>query len=766
MRLLHQKLPLKILLSSLAILTICISIFLACTRSGGQAQIVASPLDGNQKMAALLENIARKINTPANGYAAQAKIAHFDSLINVASNPNQKINAVMKKAIILLEYGDEATSVSLFEQILRFVGNQKEARIPTLYWLGTAYMRLAERNNCVSGHSADACIMPLKNSGIHQDKTAARKAIEIFETYLTEAPDDKNYNDGLWLLNIAYMAVGEYPNKVPKKWLVPGLDVPEYQMKPFTDVATDLKIMVNDRAGGTITEDFDNDGDLDIVTSAWDIGAEPMHYFRNNGDGTFSDLSVESKLSMFRGGLNIQQTDYNNDGNLDIFVLRGAWQGQAGPFGEQPNSLLRNNGDGTFTDVTVEAGLLSFCPTQTATWNDFNHDGWLDLFIGNETMPTGNIYPCELYINNHDGTFKNVAAAWGMDYKVFVKGAISGDYNNDGWADIFLSTMNGKRILLENKGVQGDKVVFENVTEKAGFAKEEYRSFPTFFFDYDNDGFLDIFVCNYDFERTISYYAAKEALKPSNDNFGKPNIYHNNGDGTFTNVTPSMNINKVCFSMGANFGDFNNDGFLDFYLGTGNPNYQSIIPNRLFMNIGGKKFADGTVSARVGNIQKGHGVAISDIDNDGDQDIHIEMGGAYRGDGYPSSLYLNPGQNNNNWIYLKLEGVKSNRAAIGAKIKVKFHENGQERTLYRELNSGGSFGSSTLRREIGVGRATLIDEITINWPASGVTQVFNNIKPNQVLKIKEDQQTFEAVSLNPIAFKHTASAMPMCAPAK
>ena len=127
---------------------------------------------------------------------------------------------------------------------------------------------------------------------------------------------------------------------------------------------------------------------------------------------------------------------------------------------------------------------------------------------------------------------------------------------------------------------------------------------------------------------------------------------------------------------------------------------------------------------------------------------------------------MNPGQNNNNWIYLKLEGTKSNRAAIGTKITLKFQENGKRRMVYRELNSGGSFGSSPLRREIGVGQATVIDEISIFWPASGITQVLKNITPNQCFKIKEGQEGFEVVDLHKITFKKADGSIPMCLPTK
>ncbi len=739
-------------------------IMVACTESGKKASESANLAGKPTEMLPTLAKVAWKINIPQNKFASEAKLAFCDSILASTTDATVQLNTAVTKALALLEFGDEVKAVELFEKIrAAYKNGSKEGQQYVLLNLGTAYLRLAERNNCVMGHNEDACIMPIRGKGIHQDKTGAKKAIEVFEELLKTDP--KNYN-ALWLLNIAYMTLGEYPGKVPKTWLIPKLDAPDYPLRPFLDMAVDLKVSVNNRSGGSIVDDFDNDGNLDIVTSAWDIGKDPMHYFKNNGDGTFTDRSVQSGLSVMMGGLNIQQTDYNNDGYLDIWVLRGAWQGQGGSFGDQPNSLLRNNGDGTFTDVTIAAGLLSFNPTQTATWNDFNQDGWIDLFVGNESDNTASPHLCELYINNKNGTFKNVAAEWGIKLGLFVKGVASGDYDNDGWPDLYFSTMSGQQLLLRNKGLVGDKIEFENATEKAGFGKESYRSFPTWFFDYDNDGWLDLFSCNYEFDNALSFYAAQEALHVSDSKEGKIHLYHNNRNGTFTDVSSSLGLNKIVFAMGANFGDINNDGWLDMYMATGNPSYMSLVPNKLFVNLEGKKFVDATNSSRTGNLQKGHGVSIADIDNDGDQDIHVDLGGAYRGDAYPNSLYINPGQNNNNWIYLKLEGTTSNRAAIGTKITLKFRENGKERMVYREVNSGGSFGSSPLRREIGIGQATMIDEIVLNWPASGITQVIKNIKPNQLLKIKEGQEGFEVLALKKIVFKKADGSIPMCAPAK
>jgi hypothetical protein len=204
--------------------------------------------------------------------------------------------------------------------------------------------------------------------------------------------------------------------------------------------------------------------------------------------------------------------------------------------------------------------------------------------------------------------------------------------------------------------------------------------------------------------------------------------------------------------MGSNFGDIDNDGYLDMYLGTGNPDYKSLVPNRLFRNMGNGKFADVTVSGRVGNLQKGHGVAINDLDNDGDSDIFIEVGGAYIGDSYNNSLYLNPGQNNNRWINIQLEGTQPIVRRL-VRTKVTFREKGIKRVVYRDVNSGGSFGASALRREIGIGQSDLIDELEITWAQTGKKQVFKNLKPNQFIKIKEGNNTITKVPLKTTPFQ-------------
>ncbi|HEY8933769.1 MAG TPA: CRTAC1 family protein [Cyclobacteriaceae bacterium] len=698
----------------------------------------------HEEMVAILKDFRNRTSSLQNQWYPTAKLKYMDSLLQVPhSSPSEIRYCTYLKANILMEMGEEAAAIKLFESVAK---DDPSHSIEVLWRdYGIAELRQGERMNCISNHASASCIVPIKGLGLHQDMSGSRKAIEIYEAMLTRNPNDL---ESRWLLNIAYMTLGKYPQEVPKQFLIPGMEGDTtYKVEPFQDIASDLKLDVKTMAGGSIVDDFDNDGYLDLIISGWGV-EEEMHYFKNDTKGSFIDVTDKSNLKGITGGLNMVQADYNNDGYVDILVLRGAWKGE---MGKEPNSLLKNNGDGTFTDVTTMSGLLSFHPTQTATWNDFNNDGWLDLFIGNEHSAKGyDKHPCELYMSNQDGTFTEMAAKAKCNVYGFVKGVTSGDYDNDGLKDIFISTMDGNRGLLKNKGGKGKDIQFEDVTHQAGLDKEYSRSFPTWFWDYNNDGWLDIFVCDYTFERSLAYYEAAEKLGIEAGNKDKMLLYRNNHDGTFTNVAKEVGLNENVFAMGSNFGDIDNDGYLDMYLGTGNPNYQSLVPNKMFKNLGGEKFVNVTASARVGHLQKGHGVSFADMDNDGDQDIHIEMGGAYGGDAYQNSFFLNPGQGNNNWINIKLVGDQSNKSAIGSQVKVTFKENGVTRNVYRDVNSGGSFGASPMRREIGVGQAKIIDEIEIHWHGSDKIQVFKNIKPNQFIRINESSSTIEKVPLKKI----------------
>jgi hypothetical protein len=198
--------------------------------------------------------------------------------------------------------------------------------------------------------------------------------------------------------------------------------------------------------------------------------------------------------------------------------------------------------------------------------------------------------------------------------------------------------------------------------------------------------------------------------------------------------------------MGANFADIDGDGWLDFYLGTGYPDYEGLTPNVLYKSVGGKRFVDVTFAAGVGHIQKGHGIAFFDFEEDGDLDIFAQMGGAFPGDAFADALFRNPGFGNH-WIELALEGRRSNRAAIGARIRVDIVEKGSARSIYRTVTSGGSFGSSPLRQHIGVGAATSIASIEVYWPTSDTRQRFEDVAVERRYRIVEGEQSLRPLEV-------------------
>lgn len=713
-------------------------------------------VSSNMEMEGLLSAIQTSESVLENPFYPEGGLAFYDSVMQVPGMGLQKISlAAFYKSRSLLQLGKEQQAARILEDLLRTASNPS-FRLGIMKELAIAYLRIGERANCVLNHSAESCVFPIMKNGIHANKAGSDKAIEMYQAVLREDSSDL---ESRWLLNIAYMTIGEYPGNVPAKWLLKGLDADtSFAMKPFEEMAVNTGLDINNMAGGSIVDDFDNDGNLDLITSGWGL-SEGMHYCRNNGNGSFTNQSVASGLRGLTGGLNIMQTDYNNDGLKDIFVLRGAWKGK---YGREPVSLLKNNGNGTFTDVTKESGLLSLHPTQTATWADFNNDGWLDVFVGAESTPN-NIFPCELYISNKDGSFTEMAAKAGVDIVDFVKGVNSGDYNNDGRPDIIVSSLRGEKRLMRNDGIRDGALHFTDVAAEAGLKANRGGTFSTWFMDYDNDGWSDIIMSNYESNgSSLAVYAAAEALHRPIGKCGQTILFRNNHDGTFTDVTEAAGLNKVVFAMGANFGDIDNDGYPDMYFGTGNPLYQSLVPNKMFKNIDGKKFVDVTTSCRVGNLQKGHGIAMADLDNDGDLDIYIDMGGAYPGDAYQNLLYINPGQSHNHWLSVDLQGTRTNRPAIGARIRCCFSENGKERTVYKDVNSGGSFGANPLRQHLGLGTARMIDTLEIKWPGYANTQVFTHLAADQFIKIREDSHSIEKQQLAPFAV--SKKLLPGCAP--
>lgn len=735
---------------TVAYLTILLLLILGCQEGANTSEAQSEPINQAHQTSEETDQMADElIQLVVNGDPTEyyhwnsKKAAALESELG-KGEVSRQMNTGFSYVSQLLKSGESQRAIDTINQLLAKFNKPNKNLItarskPMFELLALAYLRLGEQQNCLNNHAPQSCIIPLKEPGFHRDKTGSQRAIEIYSELQDKFPNE-TYK---WLLNVAHMTLGEYPEGVPATY---RLKIPsEYENSDFpgfTDIAMNVGAAIDGLSGSTCIDDFNNDGYLDIFATSYGM-EDNVALLINDRKGAFQNFTKSAGLNGIVSGLNTMQVDFNNDGHLDIFMLRGGWLGDAGA---HPNSLLQNMGDGTFTDVTRSSNILSYHPTQTASWFDFNNDGHIDVFIGNETKREGEHHPCELFVNNGDGTFTESAEIYGLgNIKKFVKGVTTGDIDNDGWIDLYISNLNGDNLLYKNVGG-----TFQDVTIKAGVAEPHY-SFPCWFWDVNNDGFQDLFVSGYDLKEMND--AAEEyvlELEGKKTNAEKARLYINKGDGTFTESSQQYGIDKVMFGMGSNYGDIDNDGFLDFYVGTGTPEFTSIVPNRMFKNEQGKSFSEVTSAGNFGHIQKGHGVAFADIDQDGDQDIYAVMGGAYEGDTFTNVLFENP-ISKNNWLVIELEGTKSNRAAIGARITITLKDG---TTIHRTVSTGGSFGASSLQQEIGLGSFTKVEQITIRWP-SNESQVFTAININEKIKIVEGDDNIHVIPYEYVPFvKH------------
>ncbi|MEQ9410099.1 MAG: CRTAC1 family protein [Fuerstiella sp.] len=637
---------------------------------------------------------------------------------------NDKAIADLKQAYELWKKHPAAVPSELGSQVLQM--------------LAVAFLRVGETENCIHCETGENCIFPLQRQAVHVRPEGSRHARKYLLEMHQREPADLGTK---WLLNVVAMTLGEYPDSLPADAQISADRFRSAESFPrFRNRAPELNLDTLSLSGGVIVDDFNNDDLLDIVVSDCHPDGQ-LRFFRNTGDGIFREYTQEAGLTGITGGLNLLQADFDNNGSLDILLLRGAW---LGPFGRQPNSLLSNDGQGRFRDVTFEAGLgIQHFPTQTAGWSDFDLDGDLDLYVGNENDP------CQLFVNDGRGHFDEIAAAAGVTNDRFTKGVVWGDYDSDGDPDLYVSNLNGPNRLYQNLG-DGR---FRDVAQELGVQKP-LASFPVFFWDYNNDGHLDLSV--FSFNADISDVAA-DYLKLASTAESDAH-YEGDGKGGFVNRVADLKLDRVTHPMGANFGDWDNDGFLDFYLGTGDIPFQMIVPNLAFRNQQGNTFVDITESSGLGHLQKGHGIAFADLDRDGDQDTIIELGGAFLADTARNAVFENttPAAERNNWLNVRLVGVTSNRSAIGARIRAVVEENGSERSVYRWVNSGGSFGCNPLSQHIGLASSRTVKRLEIDWPASGIQQQFFGISAGQSLEIREDSKTFRTLPSQPVPL--TASA--------
>jgi hypothetical protein len=647
--------------------------------------------------------------------------------------PNlDRLNLMLEKSS-LLNYENEPTKAyEMLEETRRGLekrpGIAHEMLYTVIYLQGVTALRRGETENCVMCRGESSCILPISTAAVHTFPTGSRLAIRHFTEYLERFPDNLEVR---WLLNIAYMTLGEYPGKVSPKYLV-SLDhylKNEFDIGKFRDIGQLAGVNRFNMAGGGVMEDFDNDGRLDLAVTTFNP-IEHMAYYRNLGNGTFEERTESAGLIQQLGGKNLVQTDYNNDGRMDIFISRGAWLNH--PIRQ---SLLRNNGDGTFTDVTQQVGLLDPVNSTNSSWADYDNDGWLDVYIINETSSN------RLYHNRGDGTFEEVSARAGVagDPNAFCKGANWIDYDNDDYPDLFVDNFRADARLYHNNR----NGTFTDMAKSMGIDGPRI-GFSCWAWDYDNDGWLDIFATCY--ERSME--GVVKGLLGQPHNLSSNRLFHNRNGQGFEDKTKEAGLDMVFQTMGCNFGDYDNDGWLDFYLGTGDTGLGALMPNRMFKNVDGKRFADITASSGTGNLQKGHGVSCADWDRDGDVDIFIEMGGVTNGDKYHNILFQNPGQGNN-WLTVKLVGKKSNRAAIGARIKV-VTAGDKPLTIHRHVSSGSSWGANPLQQHIGLAKADRVATLEIHWPASGTTQIFRDIPANQAIEVTELEDKYRALDWKPI----------------
>ncbi|MGM0564867.1 MAG: CRTAC1 family protein, partial [Pseudomonadota bacterium] len=500
------------------------------------------------------------------------------------------------------------------------------------------------------------------------------------------------------------------------------------------------------RAGGVITEDLNGDKMQDIVVSSHGF-KEQLQIFVGSKkvSGKWENRTEKMGLDGMPGGLNVVQADYNNDGWTDLYISRDAWLLSKG---EVPDSLLKNVDGKRFVDVTEKAGLWTEAPTQVAQWQDYNGDGHLDLFVGYESQAkwsmghsgkeeldagSSSIYTNHLFKNQGNGTFKEVSEEVGLDTYGFVKGASWGQLVGDEYPDLLLSVYGGENIIYENiEGDDGNRI-FRKYKE----LRNPIFSFPTWVWDINHDGLDDIFIANFrvPMKAEIAPFLGEKPQSPASE------LFINQGNGQFKNVSKEVGLNKYPMSvMGANFGDIDNDGDFDAFLGTGEPNLERWVPNRLLSwDSTEQQFIERTQEFNLGVMDKGHGISFTDLNRDGRQDIYASFGGWYEADESRNRYFENHIENDNQWVQLKLEGTQSNRSAIGAKVEIKVvTADGKKKSFFHTINSGGSFGANSLTLHAGLGEINAIKEVVVTWPRAGYPkQHYKGVEANQAWHLEE-----------------------------
>jgi hypothetical protein len=484
--------------------------------------------------------------------------------------------------------------------------------------------------------------------------------------------------------------------------------------------------------------DYNNDGllDLYVVSGRYVDGATKFskpdgvdatnHLYRNNGDGTFTDVTAQAGVGGKGFGMGVTVGDYDNDGYEDIYVTN--WNSSI---------LYHNNGDGTFTDVTAKAGVENPHFGTGTTWVDYDRDGKLDLYVGNylkfdpnakreyfsaDAFPGPLDYEGDadrLFHNNGDGTFTDVSHKAGIDNPLGrAMGLTAGDFDNDGWPDIYIANDTMDSYLYHNNHDGTFTNVAQDVNVAFGANGEATSAMNPIFGDYDNDGWQDIFVSDMRYHR----------------------LFHNPGaKGFWLDTTVETGVAQVSgqyVAWGDGFFDFDNDGWKDLFIVNGGLHWLIPMEDSVLRNNGNSTFTD--VSFELGSYFKfkkvGRGACFADYDNDGYTDAFIVVLG-----GKGILLHNNPPPvgMRNHWLTIKLIGTKSNRDGFGARLEAIA---GDLHQYIEATSENGYLSQGDPRPHFGLGKHTEVDKLIIHWP-SGIDQEIDHVKADQFLTVKEPSET-------------------------
>ena len=536
------------------------------------------------------------------------------------------------------------------------------------------------------------------------------RAFETGVACLEDDPDDQRARYWLWL---AAQRSGGYPQTVPPRLRMAARDGLHPTSLELEEVAAEIGLDKTSGGRGTAVIDLDGNGHLDVVVAGAHAG---VSLYRNNGDGSFSDISAGSGLDACVYGFGVAAGDYDNDGLPDLFVTSmGFFDGES--------ALYRNNGDGTFTDVTREAGLESWGPAFTATWVDYDGDGLLDLFVANNL---GGFFdsktPNRLFHNNGDGTFTDVTREAGLRTRWATIGAAWGDFDNNGQPDLFVSGL-GRAQLFRN---QGDGT-FRDVSRRAGVDRPAIGSVATVW-DIDDDGWLDIVQFTYS-RPEEAIHTLRQGRGPKD---GQPlRVFRNNRDGTFTEIAAELGIDGCWGTMTANLGDLDNDGQAEILLGNGDPSMDRCEGPVLLDRDGDGVFRNVALTAGLPVTGKGHGANLADLAGDGRLHLIMANGGLYPGDLLTTTVHR-PKRLPGNYLNVRLVGTRSNRDAIGARLAL----TAGGRTQHRLVSGGTSFGCLPPEQHFGLGRLRKVSSLEIRWP-SGLVQKIEGLPLNSTVRIVE-----------------------------